>query len=126
MDNTAIKFIKKGEGLIPATERDFSLFNLYNTQLSEGSIVNAYFDKIDSEKSLGQLAKVHKLIRILSTDTGYTFDEMKNLVKFRAGLYVKINGDINYKSFSACSKDELGLAIQSCIDIGINTGSVLY
>jgi len=46
----------------------------------------------------------------------------KDEVKKRAGLYT----DTALKSFADCSKDELSLAIQSCIEIGDDIGFSLH
>jgi hypothetical protein len=43
-------------------------------------------------------------------ELGYTFDEMKLVVKQASGL--------EDKSFADCSKDDLMLAIEACIQIG--------
>ena len=46
----------------------------------------------------------------MAKESGYTFDEMKCVIKDATGL--------SNKSFADCSKDELMLAIESCIQIG--------
>jgi hypothetical protein len=46
----------------------------------------------------------------MAKESGYTFDEMKVIVKQASGL--------EDKSFADCSKDELMLAIEACIQIG--------
>jgi len=46
----------------------------------------------------------------MAKESGYTFDEMKDVVKDASGL--------GGKSFADCSKDELMLAIEACIQIG--------
>jgi hypothetical protein len=43
---------------------------------------------------------------------------MKILVKEKSGLSYDGGGAIVLKSFADCSKDELVLAIQACIEIG--------
>jgi hypothetical protein len=58
----------------------------------------------------------------LAQEAGYTFEEMKLLVKQRSGLCVVFTeGDTTQeicKSFGECTKDELSMAIQACIEIG--------
>ena len=71
-----------------------------------------------SDKSVAQLAKVHACIRELALESGYTFDEMKVLVKEKSGLAYDGGGAVFFKSFADCSKSELALAIQACIEIG--------
>ncbi len=68
--------------------------------------------------SLAQIAKVHACIRTLAQESGYTFDEMKRIIKTHAGLCYD-GGDAEIcKSFADCSKMELALAIESCVEIG--------
>jgi hypothetical protein len=61
---------------------------------------------------------VHACIRELASESGYTFDEMKTLVKQQSGLCYDGGDVIMCKSFAECSKDELALAIEACIEIG--------
>ena len=72
----------------------------------------------DTDHSVAQLAKVHACIRELAKESGYTFDEMKMIIKRQSGLCYD-GGDAEYcKSFADCSKDELALAIEACIQLG--------
>ena len=87
-------------------------------KLEEGQVVEMYIDLANTDHSKAQLAKVHACIRELAKESGYTFDEMKCLVKDQAGLSFKEGLMIEYKSFGDCSKDELMLAIEACIQIG--------
>jgi len=83
--------------------------------IPEGSKVEIYISIIGDDKpSLSQLSRVHAMIRELALNLGYTFDEMKVVIKKHAGLF---DGE-NVKSFADCTKDDLNLAIQSCIQIG--------
>jgi hypothetical protein len=79
-------------------------------KIKEGQVVEMYIDIVGQDHSKLQLAKVHACIRELSKESGYNFDDMKQLIKEKSGL--------QDKSFANCTKDELMLAIQSCIDIG--------
>ena len=65
-----------------------------------------------------QLARLHAMIRELASDIGYTFMEMKLLVKRQTGLCFMKDKTEYCKSFADCDKDELNLAIQACIEIG--------
>ena len=68
--------------------------------------------------SLAQLAKVHACIRELAKECGYTFDEMKFIVKKHSGLCYDGGGAEYCKSFKECSKEELAMAIESAIELG--------
>jgi hypothetical protein len=74
------------------------------------------------DKTAGQLAKVHALIREISNSTGHTFEEIKAIIKERAGL----STSSNLKSFADCSKKEMCEAIEQCIVLGNELGIYLY
>lgn len=104
------KLIKKAGKLIFATPQDKLTYDLFIEKIPEGQKVEMYIDLANADHSKAQLAKVHACIRELAKESGYTFNEMKDVVKESAGLAGK--------SFADCSKDELMLAIEACIEIG--------
>jgi hypothetical protein len=94
--------------------------------LQQGQIVDAFYDANKDDGTLAQLAKVHACIRQLAIDTGDGFEDLKFEVKKMSGLCVakEINGEkfLVCKSFSKCSKEELGLVIETIIQIGDTVG----
>jgi ubiquitin len=118
MQNITVRFDKRGGILKPLTAKDAALYYEFKKELAEGEIVELYITKITNEddKTSGQLAKVHACIRELARETGHTFEEMKEIVKEKAGLYDPASKE--YKSFSDCDKKELSDAIQNCIELG--------
>jgi hypothetical protein len=130
MHNTIVNYIKKDGQLVPASENDAAKLKLFSMSLKEGDNIEVYLSMTNNvDKTAGQLAKVHALIRELAAYTGHTFDEMKDEIKRKAGLYI-ITGtrssDKQLKSFGDCSKEELSSAIESCIEIGHMLGCNLY
>jgi hypothetical protein len=103
----------------PRTQRDYAQFK---ERIPDGATIHVFMELESEDGSLGQLAKVHKLIRILAQHTGNSFDDMKLMVKDRAGLCIirEIQGKEYFtcKSFSKCSAQDLGFAIQAAIEIG--------
>jgi hypothetical protein len=106
------KFIKKNGKIIYDSPQDKLSYEIFIDKLKEGQKVEMYIDLASADKSTAQLAKVHACIRELAKESGNTFDEMKNIIKKESGL--------KDKSFADCSKDELMLAIEACIDLGQN------
>lgn len=104
------KLIKKDGKLTYLESKEQLAYQIFINKLEEGQIVDMYIDLADANHSKAQLAKVHACIRVLAIDSGYTFDEMKLVIKEAAGL--------KDKSFAECSKDQLMLAIEACIQIG--------
>jgi hypothetical protein len=104
--------------------------DLFLKSLPEGTTIEVYIEAVKHDKSVAQLAKVHAMIRELANFLGYTFEEMKNEVKEKAGLSLveEINGSQVkiYKSFANCSKTELNMAINACIEIGDVVGFNLH
>lgn len=113
-----VKLIKQGGKLVYPNDKSKLNYKLFLDKLPEGQEVEMFIGLTSSDKSVAQLAKVHACIRELSLESGHTFDEMKIIVKDKSGLYFDGGDAILYKSFAECSKDDLVLAIQACIEIG--------
>lgn len=130
MHNTIVKFTKKDGQLVPASEADAGKLKLFAMSLKEGTDLEVYMSMTnDVDKTAGQLAKVHALIRELAAFTGHTFEEMKDVIKDKAGLYIitgTSSSDKQLKSFGDCSKEELSVAIETCIQVGNIFGCNLY
>lgn len=104
------KFIKKNGKLIFASPQDKLAYEIFVDKLQEGDKVDMFVELHGPDHSKAQLAKVHACIRELAKESGYTFEEMKLVIKEQAGLAGK--------SFGECSKSDLMLAIEACIQIG--------
>ena len=104
------KFIKKNGKLIFNSPQDKLAYEIFVDRISEGQVVDMYLDLASADHSKAQLAKVHACIREIAKESGYTFDEVKGIIKDASGL--------TGKSFADCSRDELMLAIESCVQIG--------
>tara|TARA_R110000868_G_scaffold29412_1_gene109298 strand:+ start:198 stop:572 length:375 start_codon:yes stop_codon:yes gene_type:complete len=113
-----VKLTKQGGKLVYPDDKSKLNYQMFLDKLSEGQKVEMFIGLADTDHSVAQLAKVHACIRELATESGYTFDEMKTLVKQQSGLCYDGGGATLCKSFADCSKDELLLAIQACIEIG--------
>jgi hypothetical protein len=112
------KFIKKNGKLVFNSQQDKLSYEIFVDKIKEGQVVEMYIDLANVDHSKAQLAKVHACIRELAKESGYTFEEMKLLIKKSAGLCLEAEGLLECKSFADCSKDELALAIEACIEIG--------
>ena len=118
MQNISVKFGKHNGELKPLTTTDAAKYFEFRKELAEGEIIELYITKIENENdaTLGQIAKVHAMIRDLARETGDAFDDMKLVIKQKAGLLDPTSSE--FKSFGKCSKKEISDAIQSCIDVG--------
>ena len=121
---------KKERGLLkPITLASMKQYELFVSNLKDGDIVEFFYEVQHDDGTLPQLAKIHAMIKQLSTHIGETVENMKLLVKDRAGLCIarEVSGKEYFlaKSFGECSKEELSLAIQAAIDIGENVGFIL-
>ena len=123
-------YLKKKDGkLIHTKTGEEARYKEFVDSIDEDTVVDVFMEVNTGTGTLAQLAKVHKCIRVLASDIGYTFDEVKMLVKDRAGLVTSrtIEGKeyMDWKSFGNCSMEDLNLAIQACIEIGDEVGSNL-
>jgi len=113
-----VKLVKQDGKLIYPDVKSKLNYKLFIEKLAEGQEVDMFIDLTSTDHSLAQLAKIHACIRELAKESGYTFEEMKILVKKHAGLCYDV-GETEYcKSFKECSKDELAMAIESAVEIG--------
>ncbi|HPQ79806.1 MAG TPA: hypothetical protein PLG47_05100 [Candidatus Dojkabacteria bacterium] len=117
---------KQGDKLVHIQNADIERFKEFVKLLEEGVKVNMYIEVMTDDGSLEQIAKVHKCIRVLASTTGNTFEEMKKEIKERSGLNIiitKPGETIEHElSFGDCSRDDLNVAIQACIELGDELG----
>ena len=116
----SFKLTKKNGNLVHINESTKISYQLFLDKLQEGQEVEVFMGPTSDNGSLAQLAKVHACIRELAKECGYTFDEMKFLVKKHSGLCYDGGGAEYCKSFKDCSKEELAMAIESAIELGRN------
>lgn len=113
-----VKLVKRDGKLVYPDDKSKLNYQIFLDKLSEGQQVEVFMGLTSDNGSIAQLAKVHACIRELAKESGYTFEEMKKIIKQHAGLCYDA-GDAEYcKSFADCSKMELVLAIEACIEIG--------
>lgn len=117
-----VRFQKVNNELVIHSSVDSARLKLFIKGLDEKEIVDVTYEVIGAGGSVAQLKKLHKCIRELANYTGNSFDEMKLLVKMKAGLCV--NNDC--KSFADCSKSDLSNAIKTAIEIGDVVGFNLH
>jgi hypothetical protein len=113
-----VKLVKRDGKLVYPDDKSKLNYQIFLDKLSDGQQVEVFMGLTSDDGSVAQLAKVHACIRELAKESGYTFDEMKIIIKQHSGLYYDADGAEYCKSFADCSKDELVLAIEACIQIG--------
>jgi hypothetical protein len=118
------KFIKRNGRLEFPSLAISKQHEVFVSDVPDGTIVEFFFEVQQDDGTIPQLAKLHAMIRELALHVGEPFEDMKLLVKDKAGLCLarEVSGKEYFlaKSFGECSREELSLAIQAAIDIGIN------
>lgn len=114
---------KKEKGMLkPISLADMKQYEKFVSRLADGAIVEFFYEEEHDDGTLPQLAKIHVMIKQLCMHIGETVENMKLLVKDRAGLCIarEVAGKEYFlaKSFGDCSRDDLSLAIQAAIEIG--------
>jgi hypothetical protein len=124
------KYVKKNGRLEFASLSSSKQYELFVSHVPEGQIVECFFEATHDDGTLPQLAKLHVMIKHLALHIGETVENVKLLVKDKAGLCIarEVAGREYFlaKSFAECSKDELSLAIQAAIEIGQQVNYHLY
>ena len=100
-------------------------YDQFVEDLPEGTKVELFVSASSEKGTNAQLARVHVMIRELASTLGYTFEEVKLLIKRKAGLCVVKNGTEYCKSFADCDKEELNLVIQATTEMGDYTNTNL-
>ena len=112
---------KKKNVLEFVSQKDQSKYNLFKDNIPEDCLVETYMEIQTDDGSLAQLAKIHAMIRDLCSHTGDTFEDMKFIIKKRAGLCIEKELDgsrfLYCKSLGDCSKQELSLVIQAIQEV---------
>ena len=122
-DNMFSSTLQKVEDkLVYASPSDEKLYKLFVEHLTPGQTVDVFFDANKDDGTLAQLAKIHKCIREIAKETGNDFEDIKDLIKVRAGFCFKknVDGEIitKCKSFGKASKEDLGFVIEALIQLG--------
>jgi hypothetical protein len=124
-DNIFLKLtIKDGELHFPIKANKKKYENFLKRQ-PDGAKLELFIGVSTDKGSNPQLARIHACIREIATEIGYTFEEVKMLVKRQSGLCFAKDGTEYCKSFAQCDKAELNLTIQACIEIGDFNGMQL-
>jgi hypothetical protein len=118
----SLQLLKKNGKLIYKSLADKVKHEELVKNLEEGQVVNIFFDANKDTGTYAQLAKIHASIRELAVETGYSFDEMKIVVKKHAGLCWTDSEGEYCKSFADCSVEELSLAIAAIQELGQHVG----
>lgn len=113
---------KTGDKLVYINSIDKISYDEFVKSLDEGQNADIFYDSVLDTGTLAQIAKIYACIREISSETGSSFEDMKLTVKRKSGMCMKkiVDGEayIICKSFGDCSKEELGLVINTIIEIG--------
>ena len=124
-DNIHANLTKKNGKLEYNIKTQEKRYDKFVEDLPEGTKVELFVSASSEKGTNAQLARVHVMIRELASTLGYTFEEVKLLVKRKAGLCVVKNGTEYCKSFADCDKEELNLVIQAITEMGDYTNTNL-
>lgn len=108
---------KQGDKLVYTTNSDEVKYEMFRKNVPDNTLVEIYMEIQKDDGTLAQLAKIHSMIRQLCGHTGDSFEDMKLIVKKRAGLCIQKELDgatfLHCKSLGNCSKEELSMVIET-------------
>lgn len=120
------KFIKTAETKMSPMDSVKPKFEAFVKGLEMGQIADIFMEAHKDDGTLAQLAKIHVCIRELAKEQGEMFDKTKLDILKMSGLcfVVEYDGEkvLFCKSLADCSKEELGLVIESLIQAGDTIG----
>ena len=121
--------VKKNSKLGYSNKKEKLLYELFVDKIKEGEEVEIFVCIKGAKANGAQISKVHASIRVIAMELGYSFEDMKLLVKQRAGLWFEVEDDdkkkVVCKSFADCSKQEISLAIEACNDLAERNNIIL-
>lgn len=121
--------VKKNSKLGYSNKRDMLLYNLFLDKIEEGEEVEIFICKKGRKGSPAQIAKIHASIRELAGELGFSFEDMKLVIKERAGLCYEVEDEATKKavckSFGDCSIMELTLAIEAINELAAKYNIIL-
>lgn len=123
--NQILRFTKTPAGLLPASPAEQLRYQQYVNLLPEGIPVEVLVSSLSGDVTPPQLGRLHAMIRELASFTGMSFEGMKLTIKKETGLALDFESQDKpgvvqtfARSFSDCSREEITLAIQSCLEKG--------
>ena len=123
------KLVKSDGKLVYVDNKEKLLYELFMDKLIDGEEVEILITVKGQKASAAQISKIHTCIRVIAMDLGYSFEDMKVLVKEKAGLCYTVEDDqsikVLCKSFADCNITEMSLAIEACNQIAEEQGIIL-
>jgi hypothetical protein len=117
-NNIFIKgIVRDGQLDFPAKIQKTRMDAFYS-DLPDGAKVEIFISVSTGKGTNAQLARLHAMIREIANDLGYTFEEVKLIVKRNVGFCFMKDKQEYCKSFADCDKDDLNLCIQECLRLG--------
>lgn len=121
--------IKKNSKMSYSNKKDKLLYDLFIDKIKEGEEIEIFVCLKGVKATPAQIAKVHACIREISYELGFSFEDMKLIIKEKAGLFYEVEDDghskVVCKSFADCSLTEIALAIEACNQVAANNNIIL-
>lgn len=117
--------VKKGTKMSFSNKKDALLYQMFIDSLKDGEVIEMLVTVKGKKANNAQISKVHACIRMLASELGYSFDEMKIIIKDKSGLWTTDQDEVIYKSFADCSSDEISSAIETCNELGREMNIIL-
>jgi hypothetical protein len=121
--------VKSNSKLSYSNRKDKLLYDQFIDKVKDGQEVEIFVCIKGRGTSPAQISKVHACIRELAGELGFAFDDMKLIIKEKAGLCYEVEDEgekkVICKSFADCSGLEMTLAIEACNDVARQNNIIL-
>ncbi len=122
------RLIKKNNALSYSNVKDKALYDAFINGLKEDEEIEIFICRKGSDASAAQIVKVHACIRQIANELGFSFDDMKLIIKEKSGLCYEVIDEghkkVICKSFAEISKEEMVLAIEACNQIAADNNII--
>lgn len=121
-----VKLKMKNGKLDYVDKKDKVKYNLFLDKVKEDQTVEVFFSIQTKKASSAQISKTHACIRQLANELGYSFEDMKLVVKMQSGLtFTDGEENVVNKSFGECTMEEMMTAINTCEEIAQKNSIIL-
>lgn len=119
------KLVKRNGKLTYPSGKDKLLYELFIDKIKDGQEVDIFVSVKGNKANNAQISKVHASIRMIAQELGYSFSDMKLIVKEYSGLCYEAEGEVVCISFADCSSQEISAAIEAANQIAEENGIIL-
>jgi hypothetical protein len=109
------KAVKKDGKVVLSSEAAKVRYADFVKAIPDFTECHLYLETVSGYISNAELKKIHAMIREIANESGHSFNEIKDLVKYKSGLITELGKE----SFSELKSEEIESVFVSLYDMGM-------